>query len=111
VSALDLSMKMTIAVTVAIVAAVAPAGAQENIIVRRVAACIEQKDVFEFYKLSQENPSMSQVADFLQRHQCTALKSGDRVKIEQREEISGLYCVRIPERSPCYWVRRNAFKR
>jgi hypothetical protein len=62
-------MKMTIAVTVAIAAAVAPAGAQENIIVRRVAACIEQKDVFEFYKLSQENPSMSQVADFLQRHQ------------------------------------------
>jgi hypothetical protein len=103
-------MKMTIAVTVAIAAGVAPAIAQENIIVRRVAACIEQKDVFEFYKLSQENPSMSQVADFLQRHQCLALKSGDRVKIE-REEIPGLYCVRIPERSPCYWVRRNAFKR
>jgi hypothetical protein len=102
-------MKMTIAATVAITA-IAPAGAQENIIVRRVAACIEQKDVFEFYKLSQENPSMRQVADFLQGHQCIALKSGDRVKIE-REDISGLYCVRIPERSPCYWVRRNAFKR
>jgi hypothetical protein len=109
-SVLVLSMKMTIAVTVAITAAIAPAVAQENVIVRRAAACIEQKDVFEFYKLSQENPSMSQVADFLQRHQCIALKSGDRVKIEQ-EEISGLYCVRIPERSPCYWVRRNAFKR
>jgi hypothetical protein len=102
-------MKMTIAATVAITA-IAPAGAQENIIVRRVAACIEQKDVFEFYKLSQENPSMRQVADFFHCHQCIALKSGDRVKIE-REDISGLYCVRIPERSPCYWVRRNAFKR
>jgi hypothetical protein len=103
-------MKMTILATVALTAAIAPAVAQENIIVRRVAACIEQRDVFEFYKLSQENPSMRQVADFLQRHQCVALKSGDRVKIE-REDISGLYCVRIPERSSCYWVRRNAFKR
>ena len=82
-SALDLSMKMTIAATVAITATIASAGAQENVIVRRAAACIEQKDVFEFYKLSQENPSMSQVADFLQRHPCIALKSGDRVKIEQ----------------------------
>ena len=103
-------MKMTIQAIIAITAAVAPAVAQENIIVRCVAGCLEQKDVFEFYKLSQENPSMRQVADFLQRHQCMALKSGDRVKIE-REDASGLYCVRIPERSACYWVRRNAFKR
>ena len=103
-------MKTAIQATVAITAAIAPAVAQENIIVRRVAACIEQKDVFGFYKLSQENPSMRQVADFLRGRQCIALKSGDRVKIE-REDISGLYCVRIPERGPCYWVRRDAFKR
>ena len=85
-------MKMTIQAIIAITAAVAPAFAQENIIFRRVSGC------------------MRQVADFLQRHQCMALKSGDRVKIE-REDASGLYCVRIPERSACYWVRRNAFKR
>jgi hypothetical protein len=104
-------VKMTIPAAVVIAAMIVPALAQEKVIVRRAAACIEQEDVFEFYKLSHEKPSMGQLTQFLRDHQCMALKSGDRVKIEREDSVELYYCVRVPERTPCYWIRRSAFKR
>jgi hypothetical protein len=96
-------VKLAISVIVMITAMIAPASAQEKTIVRRAPACIEQEYVVEFYKLSRQNPSMGQLAEFLRTHQCIALNSGDRVKIE-KEDMQG-------PQDRCYWVRHAAFKR
>jgi hypothetical protein len=85
--------------------------AQERTIERKSPACVVQKDVDALYDFMRNQPSMQNLAVFLRSHQCLTLQSGVRVTIEQQDPNSLHYCVRMAERTPCYWIRRDALRR
>ena len=87
------------------------ATAEERTIERRSPACVVQKDVDAFYELMRNQPGMQDLAEFLRAHECLTLQSGSLVSIEQDDPNGLYYCVRMPERNSCYWVRRGALRR